>query len=69
MKPVMVDKDGNKLMDLWRDASGGPMLPRKGEIVKLADGSKFMVADVQWDFELEEIQVFVKPKYEPFGGI
>lgn len=60
MKPILVDRDGNNLGDLYVGTSGNPILPRVGEHVSDGNG-ELVVFRVRWDFELEEIQVFVTP--------
>lgn len=62
LKALLVSRDGEALGDLWRDMSGGVMIPRVGEHVNLKGSvAEYVVFKVRWDYELEEIQVFVTP--------
>lgn len=62
LRALLVDRDGEVLGDLWRDTSGGVMIPRVGEHVNLKGTvAEHVVFKVRWDYELGEIQVFVTP--------
>ena len=60
MRPMLmfVENGESKRADLYRDASGMPMVPRVGEFVILFDGQSFVVTDVVWNLMTEEVLVF-----------